>query len=81
MPPRIRKLKADLVRAGFVLQPDRGKGSHSLWRQVVYHDLTVNLAGCDGQDAKPYQQRAVSAAIADAGNRSTEKDRQVRGCP
>jgi predicted RNA binding protein YcfA (HicA-like mRNA interferase family) len=61
-PRKIRQLKADLRRAGFVEVPRRGKGSHTIWK----HRQTgaqVNLAGADGSDAQQYQEREVRDAI------------------
>lgn len=60
MPPKIRELIDELVRAGFA---DRGgKGSH---RNFVHPRVTkpVTLSGAPGDDAKHYQIRAVRRAI------------------
>jgi predicted RNA binding protein YcfA (HicA-like mRNA interferase family) len=60
MPPKIRELIALLVKAGFA---DRGgKGSH---RNFTHPDfpMPVTVSGNPGDDAKPYQVRAVQAAI------------------
>ena len=64
MPRRLRELKADLRRAGFVEQPGRGKGSHSWWSHPLAPDSPVNLAGQDGADAQRYQEREVRNALA-----------------
>jgi predicted RNA binding protein YcfA (HicA-like mRNA interferase family) len=60
MPPKIRDLVADLAKAGFV---DRGgKGSH---RNFVHPRVRepVTISGKLGDDAKPYQIRAVRRAV------------------
>lgn len=60
MPPKVRELAGALLRAGFV---DRGgKGSH---RNFVHPRVgrPVTLSGAPGDDAKPYQVRAVEFAI------------------
>jgi len=60
VPPKIRELIADLQRAGFV---DRGgRGSH---RNYVHPRIRkpVTISGDPGDDAKPYQVRAVRLAI------------------
>jgi len=60
VPPKIRELLADLQRAGFV---DRGgRGSH---RNYVHPRLRkpVTISGDPGDDAKPYQVKAVLLAI------------------
>lgn len=64
MPPKIRQLRARLAKAGFVSRRDRGKGSHTLWNHPKLVGLTVVLAGGDGDDAKPYQERDVRQAVA-----------------
>jgi predicted RNA binding protein YcfA (HicA-like mRNA interferase family) len=63
MPRKIRQLKADLKRAGFILRPERGKGSHSAWRHPAVPGTLVVLSGNDGDDARSYQERDVQAAL------------------
>jgi hypothetical protein len=60
---KIRQLKADLRRAGFVEHADRGKGGHGMWFHPVVTGVSVNLSGRDGDDAQPYQERQVRDAI------------------
>lgn len=59
MPRKIRQLIADLEGAGFV---DRGgKGSH---RNFLHpNGVKVTLSGNPGDDAKPYQEKAVKQAL------------------
>jgi predicted RNA binding protein YcfA (HicA-like mRNA interferase family) len=69
MPRKIRELKADLRRAGFIEQP--GKGSHAGWRHPLVPGK-VTLSGNDGDDAQRYQERDVRDALAqlrDVGRR------------
>ncbi len=63
MPRKIRQLKADLRRAGFVPDTDKGKGSHVVWE---HPDIAgaVTLSGKDGADARQYQEADVRKAIA-----------------
>ncbi|MFB6277506.1 MAG: type II toxin-antitoxin system HicA family toxin [Halothece sp.] len=63
MAKKIRELKQMLQQAGFTLLPKRGKGSHSYW---IHPRLSkpVVLSGKDSQDAKPYQEKDVKAALA-----------------
>ena len=65
MPRKIRQLKADLRPAGFVNPADRGKGSHAFWVHAET-DVTVTIAGQDGDDAKAYQEKEVRVALAAA---------------
>lgn len=63
MPPKVRELIELLSSAGFI---DRGgKGSH---RNFVHPDVPrpVTVSGKPGDDAKPYQIKAVKRAIKDA---------------
>ena len=59
MPPKIRELLRDLKAAGLV---DRGrKGSH---RNLIHPDgVRITISGSTGSDAKPYQEKAVKAAL------------------
>ncbi len=66
MPKKIRELKAMLRGAGWEQVPGGGKGSHTKWRHRNVSRV-VTLSGKDGQDAKPYQERDVKAAVEEAG--------------
>ena len=62
MPRKIRELKADLRRAGYRQVPGRGKGSHTWWEHPSVPE-PLSLAGHDGADAQPYQERDVREAV------------------
>jgi predicted RNA binding protein YcfA (HicA-like mRNA interferase family) len=60
MPPKVRDLIRELEQAGF---RDRGgRGSH---RNFVHPALEkpITISGKEGDDAKPYQVKAVSLAV------------------
>ena len=60
MPPKIRELIEELLEAGFT---DRGgRGSH---RNFVHpwRRSRITISGAPGDDAKPYQIKAVRQAI------------------
>jgi predicted RNA binding protein YcfA (HicA-like mRNA interferase family) len=62
MPRKIRELIRDLEMVGFV---DRGgKGSH----RNFFHEsgIVITLSGNPGDDAKPYQEKAVRQKIEEA---------------
>lgn len=61
MPQKVRKLKADLRKAGFVYRP--GKGSYTQWYHERDHSIKVSLSGNDGDDADPYQIKEVRNAL------------------
>lgn len=66
MPRKIRQLKADLRKAGFVEDTDAGKGSHTSW---VHPDDPANkvlFSGHDGADAPKYLEQQVRRALARA---------------
>jgi len=64
VPRKVRQLLADLRRAGFEQLPRRGKGSHTVWSHPLVPDQQPTIAGQEGDDAKPYQEREVRAALA-----------------
>ena len=75
MPRKIRQLVRDLRRAGFEALPQRGKGSHSVWKHATYPDIpVVTLAGHLGDDAKPYQERDVQNVLAQVKGRERDNE-------
>jgi predicted RNA binding protein YcfA (HicA-like mRNA interferase family) len=61
MPVKIRKLKAELRKAGFLERS--AKGSHTRWYYQDDKSITVTLSGNDGKDAQRYQIEQVYDAI------------------
>ena len=61
MPPKIKQLKAQLAKAGFIERP--AKGSHTYWTHQAAPEITVTLSGKDGNDAQKYQIKQVREAI------------------
>ncbi len=61
MPVKIRKLKADLRKAGFFERP--AKGSHTRWYYQYDTSIVVTVSGHDGDDAKDYQMLKVRNAL------------------
>jgi predicted RNA binding protein YcfA (HicA-like mRNA interferase family) len=62
MPRKIRELISDLRKAGFTL--DRQKGSHRQFKHPSFSG-TITVSGGEGDDAKTYQERQITKAIAD----------------
>jgi len=60
MPKKIRELKAMLRKAGFFERP--GKGSHKVWEHPKLPSA-LTIAGGDGDDAKPYQEKDVNQIL------------------
>ena len=71
MPRKIRELRADLRRAGYVV--DRIDGSHTIWTHPLVPGH-VSISGHDGSDAKPYQERAVREALQRAAETTTRQE-------
>ncbi|HEX9989160.1 MAG TPA: type II toxin-antitoxin system HicA family toxin [Chloroflexia bacterium] len=61
MPRKVRQLKADLHKAGFVWRP--GNGSHTVWTHWLLPDEQVTISGNDGDDAQRYQEGRVRKAL------------------
>jgi len=61
MPPKIRQLKANLARAGFIERP--AKGSHTFWTHPALPEVAITIAGKDGADAQKYQAKQVREAL------------------
>jgi predicted RNA binding protein YcfA (HicA-like mRNA interferase family) len=59
MPPKVRELERELADAGFVKRA--AKGSHRKW--VHPSGVTLIISGKAGEDAKPYQEKAVEEAV------------------
>ena len=57
MPRKIRQLKVDLRKAGAYLVSQ--EGSHTKWKHPLVPVNMLILSGHDGDDAKPYQEKAV----------------------
>jgi predicted RNA binding protein YcfA (HicA-like mRNA interferase family) len=58
MPRKVRDLVADLVKAGFTYDPERGKGSHMLW--VHPAGVQVLPSGNMGDDPTPARRRTFA---------------------
>jgi len=66
MPRKIRELRSQLRKAGLILTP--GKGSHGNWSHPNLEE-PFTISGNDGDDAKPYQEKLVRAALRQVGDR------------
>ncbi|MBF2058498.1 MAG: type II toxin-antitoxin system HicA family toxin [Cyanobacterium sp. T60_A2020_053] len=63
MPKKIRELKAMVSVAGYVLQPKRGKGSHSFWKHPLLPQEPLTISGKDGDDAPLYLEKAIQKVL------------------
>jgi predicted RNA binding protein YcfA (HicA-like mRNA interferase family) len=69
---KVKILKSRLDKAGFVLVPKQGKGSHSVWRHSFY-PISVVQSGKDNSDAKPYQVKTLKLALQKINSTSPDK--------
>ncbi|MEH2320386.1 type II toxin-antitoxin system HicA family toxin [Nostoc sp.] len=56
MPIKIRELKAQIAREGFVYLAKRGKGSHERWRHPLLRK-TLTIPGKDGDNVPLYLEK------------------------
>ena len=70
MPRKLRQLRADLRRAGFSI--DHQTGSHEQWKHPAIGVDRITLAGNDGADAKPYQERDLRWVLTQLRTRRIE---------
>ncbi|MEK7285916.1 MAG: type II toxin-antitoxin system HicA family toxin [Nitrospirota bacterium] len=59
MPRKVRELIRDLEKMGFLNRG--GKGSHQNYKHPV--GIKITISGHPGDDAKPYQEKALKIAI------------------
>jgi predicted RNA binding protein YcfA (HicA-like mRNA interferase family) len=64
MPRKIRELKSDLKKAGFLPRP--GRGSHEVWYHPTVPTVKVTMCKHDGDDAPPYLDKYVREALKQA---------------
>lgn len=64
MPRKIRELKAQITREGFVYRPKRGKGSHERWRHPLLNK-TLTVAGKDSDDVPRYLEKQLTQLLAE----------------
>ncbi|AFZ19011.1 type II toxin-antitoxin system HicA family toxin [Allocoleopsis franciscana] len=62
MPRKIRELKAQIAREGFIYLPKRGKGSHDRWRHPLLRK-TLTIPGKDGDDVPLYLEKQLAQLL------------------
>lgn len=63
MPKKIRELKAMVAKAGYILQPGRGKGSHTYWKHPLLPEEPLTIPGKDGDDAPLYLEKNIQRIL------------------
>ncbi len=62
MPRKIRELKAQISREGFVYLPKRGKGSHERWQHPLLKK-TLTISGKNGDDVPLYLEKQLAQLL------------------
>jgi predicted RNA binding protein YcfA (HicA-like mRNA interferase family) len=62
MPRKIRALKAQIAREGFINLHKRGKGSHERWRHPLL-SKTLTISGKDGDDVPRYLEKQLAQLL------------------
>jgi predicted RNA binding protein YcfA (HicA-like mRNA interferase family) len=63
MPKKVRELKAMVSKVGYILQPGRGKGSHTYWKHTLLPEEPLTIPGKDGDDAPLYLERNIQKVL------------------
>lgn len=62
MPRKIRELKSQIAREGFIYLPKRGKGSHERWKHPLI-SKTMTISGKDGDDVPLYIEKQLQQLL------------------
>jgi predicted RNA binding protein YcfA (HicA-like mRNA interferase family) len=73
MPKKIRELKAMVAKAGYILQPGRGKGSHTFWKHPLLPEEPLTIPGQDGDDAPLYLERGIQGVLKKLENKKNKE--------
>ncbi len=65
MPKKVRELKAMVSKVGYILQPGRGKGSHTYWKHSLLAEEPLTIPGKDGDgdDAPLYLEKNIQRVL------------------
>ncbi|MGG6270631.1 type II toxin-antitoxin system HicA family toxin [Leptolyngbya sp. AN03gr2] len=73
MPRKIRELKAQIEREGFVYLPKRGKGSHERWKHPLLKK-TFTIPGKNGDDVPIYLEKQLEKLLIELAELKEEED-------
>ncbi|NJR52859.1 MAG: type II toxin-antitoxin system HicA family toxin [Leptolyngbyaceae cyanobacterium CSU_1_3] len=76
MPKKVRELKKLVKKAGYVYQPDRGKGSHTFWEHPLLPDRPLCIPGKDGDDAPKYLEKEIDLALRKLEELESQEDEE-----
>ncbi|MEH2066581.1 MAG: type II toxin-antitoxin system HicA family toxin [Nostoc sp.] len=63
MPKKVRELKAMVSKVGYILQPGRGKGSHTYWKHPLLPEEPLTIPGKDGDNAPLYLEKNIQRVL------------------
>lgn len=73
MPRKIRELKTQIAREGFVYLSKRGKGSHERWQHPLL-GKTLTIPGKDGDDVPRYLEKQLDKLLTALKDLKEEED-------
>ena len=73
MPRKIRQLKAEIAREGFLCLRKRGKGSHERWKHPLLNK-TLTISGKDGDDVPLYLEKQLAHLLSQLSKLREELD-------
>ena len=73
MPRKIRELKTQIAREGFVYLPKRGKGSHERWRHPLLRK-TLTIPGKDRDDVPLYLEKQLAQLLSELEELREDED-------
>lgn len=73
MPRKIRELKTQIQREGFIYLPKRGKGSHERWRHPLLRK-TLTISGKDGDDVPLYLEKQLEKLLTELEESREDED-------
>lgn len=73
MPRKIRELKAQIAREGFVYLPKRGKGSHERWQHPLLKKA-LTIPGKNGDDVPLYLEKQLAQLLSELEKLREDED-------
>jgi predicted RNA binding protein YcfA (HicA-like mRNA interferase family) len=73
VPRKLRELKTQIAREGFVYLPKRGKGNHERWRHPLLRK-TLTIPGKDSDDVPIYLEKQLAQLLAELKKLREDKD-------
>lgn len=62
-----------VAKVGYILQPGRGKGSHTFWKHPLLPEEPLTIPGQDGDDAPLYLERGIQRVLKKLENQKNKE--------